>query len=96
MPVAAEPAAAALPSKPKAASDYTEARLRLQTPSGTLQHSFPVETTLFEVAQHVQQANGYQPSKFQINFPRKAFATEDFGMTLKEAGFVPSAALQVS
>ncbi|KAK5280347.1 hypothetical protein LTR40_006482, partial [Exophiala xenobiotica] len=48
IPVAAAPAAA--PAPPKPASDYKETRLRLQTSAGNIMKTFPVETTLFEVA----------------------------------------------
>lgn len=82
-------------SAPKPASAYTEARLRLQTPKGTIQKSFPAETTLFEVAHAIAQENGTNVQAFTSNFPRKTFDQSDFGMTLKEAGMVPSAALVV-
>lgn len=88
--------AALPPTQSKPASAYKETRLRLQTPNGTLQTSMAVETTLFELAQWINQQNGLTVSTFQINFPKKAFTNEDFGLTLKEAGLVPSAALQVS
>jgi hypothetical protein len=94
--VPAEAAAPApKPSAPKAAAAYTETRLRLQTPSGNLMKSFPVETTLFEVAEAVKTEQGIEVSSFATNFPKKTFETEDFGMTLKEAGMVPSAAVIV-
>lgn len=91
----AEPTPATKPSAPKTAASYTEARLRLQTPEGTVQKTFPVETTLFEVAQALSQETGFQPSSFTQNFPRKVFDGSDLGQTLKEAGLVPSAALIV-
>ncbi|KAG8632086.1 hypothetical protein KVT40_001226 [Elsinoe batatas] len=95
VPVAAEPAAAPKPSAPKAAASYTEARLRLQTPNGTLQKTFPVETTLSEVAHAISQESGFQVSSFTTNFPKKTYDNQDFGQSLKEAGLVPSAALIV-
>jgi len=82
-------------SKPKATSAYTEARLRLQTPSGTVQKSFPVETTLFEVAHAIVSENGVQAQSFTTNYPKKTYERSDFGMSLKEAGMVPSAVLIV-
>ncbi|KAI9843882.1 MAG: hypothetical protein M1837_006035 [Sclerophora amabilis] len=92
-------AAAAGATPPKPASAYSESRLRLQTPSGNLQKSFPVETTLFEVAAALEQdsaGGGMQVQSFTQNFPKKVFsAGVDFGQTLKEAGLVPSAALIV-
>lgn len=93
LPVQQEPVKPAQPAAPKPAASYTEARLRLQTPGGTVQKSFPVETTLFEVAEAVAQEAGVQISSFQMNFPRKVFDGQDLGQTLKEAGLVPSAAL---
>lgn len=83
------------PTTSKPASAYTEARLRFQTPNGTLQMTLPAETTLFEVAQQITQQNGQQVATFTQNFPRKTFDATDFGQTLKEAGLVPSAALIV-
>lgn len=90
---AAAPSASGPPtSKPAAA--YTETRLRLQTPAGTIQKSFAVDATLFEVAAAVEQENGVQAESITVNFPKKTFQQGvDFGQTLKEAGLVPSAAL---
>ncbi|ORY09400.1 ubiquitin-related domain-containing protein [Clohesyomyces aquaticus] len=82
------------PTTSKPASAYTEARLALQTPTGRVMKTFPVETTLFEVA-HALQQDGIEVETFTQNFPRKVFDKTDFGMTLKEAGMVPSAALVV-
>ena len=80
----------------KPASAYTEARLRLQTPNGTIQKTLPIETTLFEVAALLESESGMDVQSFTVNFPRKIFtAGIDFGQTLQEAGFVPSAALIV-
>ncbi|KAF2649497.1 hypothetical protein K491DRAFT_610650 [Lophiostoma macrostomum CBS 122681] len=94
VPVAAESSApvAAGPATSKPASAYTEARLALQTPSGRVTKTFPVETTLFEVA-HALEQDGLQVESFTQNFPKKIYDRTDFGMTLKEAGMVPSAAL---
>lgn len=91
---AAAPAAAA-PVEKKTAAQYTETRLRLQTPAGTITKAFPVEMTLFEVAHAITQENGTEVSSFTQNFPKKVFDSTDFGQTLKEAGMVPSAALIV-
>lgn len=88
----ADPTPAAKPTLPKT---YTEARLRLQTSAGTVQKTFPVDTTLFEVAQALSEEPGVQVSEFVQNFPRKVYDSSDFGQTLKEAGLVPSAALVV-
>jgi len=94
VPLPAE-AAPAAPSAPKPASAYTDARLRLQMPSAMITKSFPAETTLFEVAFAIKEEANFEATSFTINFPRKVFDNSDFGMTLKEAGMVPSAALIV-
>ena len=88
---AAAPAARAAPKSNTA----TEARLRLQTQAGNVMKTFPAETTLFEVAHALAEDSGVEVRTFTMNFPRKTFDQSDFGMTLKEAGLVPSAALIV-
>ncbi|RMZ88568.1 hypothetical protein DV736_g4192, partial [Chaetothyriales sp. CBS 134916] len=93
---APQPTAAPLveaPSKP--ASEYTETRLRLQTSQGNIMKTFPVDTTLFEVAAIVNQAVGHEIESFTQNFPKKTFDQEYFGETLKELKLVPSASLIV-
>ncbi|KAI7018553.1 hypothetical protein KC355_g3315 [Hortaea werneckii] len=87
------PAAAQQPAKTTA--NHAEARLRLQTPGGNVMKTFPAETTLFEVAHAVTAETGNETSSFTQNFPKKVWERSDFGMTLKEAGLVPSAALIV-
>jgi len=82
------------PATSKPASAYTETRLALQTPTGRITKSFPVETTLFEVA-HALSEDGLEVNSFTQNFPKKVYDRTDFGMTLKEAGLFPSAALIV-
>lgn len=95
-PAAAPPAVTSSPATSKPASAYTETRLRLQTPSGTVQKNFSVDTTLSEVAAAVEQESGMQIQSFTQNFPKKVFNRGfDFNQTLKEAGLVPSAALIV-
>ena len=84
------------PTSSKPASAYTEARMRLTLPSGSnIQKSFPINTTLFEVASVVNQESGIEVASFIQNFPKKVFDTVDFGASLKELGLVPSAALIV-
>lgn len=80
-------------SKPTSA--YTETRLRLQTSQGSIQKTFRVNTTLFEVASALSQENGIEIQSFTQTFPKKVFDAVDFGATLKELGLVPSAALIV-
>ena len=57
--------------------------------------SFPVETTLFEVAASLGEESGVVASSFVQNFPKKVFDQVDFGASLKELGLVPSASLIV-
>ena len=91
---AAPAAAAAAPARPKA--DHSQARLRLQTPSGNLMKTLPAETTLFEVAQIVQQETGLMVTSFSTTFPKRMFQGDlDMSKTLKEAGMVPSSVLIV-
>ncbi|KAL8780593.1 MAG: hypothetical protein Q9213_006390 [Squamulea squamosa] len=97
-PVAAQAIPAPTTSGPvqsKRASAYTEARLRLQTSAGNFQKTFPVTTTLFEVAAAVTQETGTEVQSFVQNFPKKVFDAVDFGASLKELGLVPSASLIV-
>ena len=101
-PTALNPSPSAAPAAPGGImaaatpkANHSEARLRVQTPTGNVMKTMPAETTLFEVAEAVKKENGTQVNTFVSNFPRKEFKYEDFGMTLKEAGLVPSAALIV-
>ncbi|KAJ1326413.1 UBX domain-containing protein 1/4 [Microdochium nivale] len=98
-PAAAAAAAPAPPPAapaPRAVANHSEARLRLQTSSGNVMKTLPAETTLFELAQMLQEEDGVTVTKFIMNFPKKVFEGHlDFGKTLKEAGLTPSAALQV-
>ena len=88
------PPAAAAP--PKRVVNHSEARLKLQTSEGAIMKTLPAETTLFELAQVIEQEKGVAVSSFQLTFPRKTFeGSVDFGKTLKEAGLVPSAVLNV-
>ncbi|SPN97518.1 related to chicken h-caldesmon, Uso1p and YKL201c [Cephalotrichum gorgonifer] len=88
----APPPAAAPPKK----ADHNEARLKLQTSQGALMKTLPAETTLFELAQLVGEEKGLTVTSFSTTFPRKTFeGALDFGKTLKEAGLVPSAVLNV-
>jgi UBX domain-containing protein 1/4 len=95
LPVAATPVPAAAPSQSKPASEYTETRLRLQTGSGNIMKTFPVNTTLFEVAAAVGEEIGRDIESFTQNFPRKVFGQEFFGESLKDLKLVPSASLIV-
>ncbi|KAL8874341.1 MAG: hypothetical protein Q9174_000292 [Haloplaca sp. 1 TL-2023] len=91
---AAQPATASTVEY-KPASAYTEARLRLQTSQGNLLKTFPVTTTLFEVASAVNQDTGGEVKGFEQGFPKRVYGDVDFGASLKELGLVPSASLKV-
>ena len=91
-----EPVAAPVVSAPsKPASEYKETRLRLQTSGGNIMKTFPVDTTLFEVAAAISEETGRDVESFTQNFPRKIFNNEFFGETLKDLKMVPSASLIV-
>jgi hypothetical protein len=76
--------------------NHTETRLRLQMASGTTTKTYPVETTLFEVAQALEADNGAPITSFTMTYPKKTFSGgADLGLTLKEAGLAPSAVLIV-
>ncbi|CZT44951.1 related to chicken h-caldesmon, Uso1p and YKL201c [Rhynchosporium secalis] len=82
-------------SAPK--KEVTDARLRLQTATGVVTKTFPVDTTLFEVAQGLEAENAGVPvESFTMTYPKKTFTGGvDFSKTLKEAGLAPSAVLIV-
>ena len=86
---------ASAPTTSKPASAYTETRLRLQTANGSVMKTFPVDTTLFEVAAELSNESGMEVESFTQTFPRKVFNQEFFGETLKELKMVPSASLIV-
>jgi hypothetical protein len=91
LPVQEEPVAAPVVRKP--GTEHDSARLRIKTPTGTLMKTFTPTTTLFEVAFAVKEEHGCEVSAFKTTFPTKTFDQTDFGMTLKEAGMVPSASI---
>ncbi|KAI9840795.1 MAG: hypothetical protein M1838_003902, partial [Thelocarpon superellum] len=94
VPAAATPApTASSPAQSKPGSEYSQSRLRLQTPHGEIRKSFAVDTTLFEVAAAVHAENGMQVESFTQTFPRKTFTHIDFGQSLRESGLFPSAVL---
>jgi hypothetical protein len=93
----AQAAAPAAPVVSAFGSSAATARLRLQTKNGNLVKSYPSETTLFEVAQQIEEEVGAPITRFSTTFPRKVFeAGVDFGQTLAEAGLAPSAVVVVN
>lgn len=92
----ATPAAVVAATASVSRSSAATARLRLQTNKGNLIKSYPSETTLFEVAQQIEEEVGHPVSSFSTTFPIKKFDVGvDFGQTLAEAGLVPSAVVVV-
>ena len=91
-PKAENPVASSSGPRPAA----TQARLRLQGANGTITKTYPVETTLFEVAQAVEAETGVPVISFTTMHNKKSFAgSVDMGKTLKEADMVPSAVVIV-
>ncbi|KAL8991042.1 MAG: hypothetical protein Q9177_000454 [Variospora cf. flavescens] len=74
------------PEGSKPASAYTETRLRLQTSRGSVQKTFPVATTLYEVAAALTKETDGEVQSFTQNFPKKTFDVVDFGASLTELG----------
>lgn len=83
------------PVSSKPASAYTETRMRFQTPKGNVMKTFPVTTTLFEVAAALKEQDDVDVTSFLQTFPRKVFNNEFFGESLKDLGLIPSASLVV-
>lgn len=84
------------PAAPRSVVNHTEARLRLQMATGTAMKTYPVDTTLFEIAQAIEEENGAPVTSFTMTYPKKTFSGgADLGLTLKEAGLAPSAVLIV-
>lgn len=91
-----EAAAAPAPAAQKPKADHSAARLRLQTDGGNIMKTLPAETTLFELAQMLENETGSTVTSFTTTFPRKTFqGGTDMSKTLKEAGLVPSSVLIV-
>lgn len=57
--------------------------------------TFPIGTTLFEVAAAVGDEINLDVESFTQNFPRKVFDKEYFAESLKDLKLVPSASLIV-
>lgn len=83
------------PVASKPASAYTETRMRFQTPKGNVMKTFPVTTTLFEVAAALKEQDDIDVTSFLQTFPRKVFNNEFFGESLKDLGLIPSASLVI-
>ncbi|KAL3424436.1 hypothetical protein PVAG01_03717 [Phlyctema vagabunda] len=94
VPLAPEPTPVA--AAPAVVKNHTDTRLRLQTAGGNIMKSFPVETTLFEVAQALEADGITGIESFTMTYPKKTYSGSiDFAKTLKEAGLIPSAVLIV-
>ncbi|KAK9463905.1 uncharacterized protein V1516DRAFT_668993 [Lipomyces oligophaga] len=94
LPTSSTPAvavASATTSGPREKKEYTESRLQIRIDGKpAVVQSFPVETTLFEVAHSVLSQSGIEPANavFMTTFPTKRYSAEDMGMTLKEANLI--------
>lgn len=91
-PVPAAPVAAANP--PPARSAPTESKIRFrvqgQPPTAGFMKTYPVETTLGEVAESISSEVGISASSvaFQTTFPTKTFGPSEFSKTLKETDLI--------
>ncbi|KAK7202664.1 UBA/TS-N domain-containing protein [Myxozyma melibiosi] len=84
------------PATPRQKKEYTESRLQIRVDGQSpIVKTFPVETTLFEIAHSVQDVSGVAPDSavFVTTFPTKRYGAEDMGMTIKEAGFINTAVM---
>ncbi|KAK9474101.1 uncharacterized protein V1510DRAFT_412426 [Dipodascopsis tothii] len=87
---AAAPAAAAA-AAPGRKREYTESRLQIRA----VVQTFPLDTTLFEVAHAVQDRTGVAPTAavFVTTFPTKRYGADDLGLSLREANLVNTAVM---
>lgn len=75
---------------------HNEARLRVQWNGGQTTKKLDADTTLFELAQSLEEEFKLKVTKFEMTYPRKVFTGDlDFSKTLREVGLVPSAVLRV-
>ncbi|KAK9369277.1 hypothetical protein V1509DRAFT_620254 [Lipomyces kononenkoae] len=97
VPAAEEPKPPEAPSAaPKQKKEYTESRLQIRVDGQPpVVKTFPLDTTLFEVAHSVQDHSGIPPTSaaFVTTFPTRRFGPEDMGMTVKEVGFINTAVM---
>ncbi|EFX01423.1 ubx domain protein [Grosmannia clavigera kw1407] len=93
---AAASSSAGAGSSPSSTAAHSQARLRLQLPSGNVQKTFSADATLFEVAQALEADDSFKASRFELTYPRKVFeGPTDLSKSLRELGLVPSAVLRV-
>ncbi|KAK9448388.1 uncharacterized protein V1518DRAFT_438408 [Limtongia smithiae] len=88
------PSPAATPPRQK--KEYTDSRLQIRVDGQPpIVRTFPLDTTLFEVAHAVQDASGVPAPDaiFVTTFPTKRFGTEDLGLSLSEANLVNTAVM---
>lgn len=89
-----EPAAPPI-TQPKP-SGASQARLKLQLPSGlTMMKTYPAETKLSEVQQAIMQEAGFEVTSLAITYPKKVFSGAELDQTLAAAGLAPSAVVIV-
>ncbi|KAF8606040.1 hypothetical protein BDV93DRAFT_438020 [Ceratobasidium sp. AG-I] len=87
-------AAAATPGTKSSENKTTRLQIRLTSGGAPITVTMPSDSTLHEVALHVESQNpavSSQTVTFATTFPRKVFARSDFTQTLKDLGLTPSA-----
>ncbi|TFK29599.1 hypothetical protein FA15DRAFT_663746 [Coprinopsis marcescibilis] len=90
------PAAQAVASGTPKVHTHARLQIRMSTGGPPLTTTLPAEAPLRELAEFVASHSpdiDVDNVTFTQNFPRKTFAVGDFSKTLKDLGFVPSAAL---
>jgi len=90
---------AAAPGTKSSENKTTRLQIRLTSGGAPITVTMPSDSTLHEVALHVESQNpavSSQTVTFATTFPRKVFARSDFTQTLKELGLTPSAVLMAS
>eukprot|EP00053_Salpingoeca_punica_P024952 m.15249 g.15249 ORF g.15249 m.15249 type:complete len:326 (-) comp7348_c0_seq1:180-1157(-) len=91
------PAAAAAASPAPAKAPATECKLQIRDPKfGTSTMQLKPTDTLAVVFAAVRASRGPGPIKLSTTFPKRTFTEAEAGLTLQDAGLVPSAVLMVS
>ncbi|KAF5094029.1 hypothetical protein D0Z03_002215 [Geotrichum reessii] len=81
---------AAAPAAPRTAPTESKIRFRIQgqPPASGFLKTYPIETTLSQVAESIQAEIPGNNFEFQTTFPTKTYGLADFSKTLKELGLV--------
>lgn len=80
----------AAPAATRAAPTESKIRFRIQgqPPASGFLKTYPIETTLSQVAESIQAEIPGNNFEFQTTFPTKTYGLADFSKTLKELGLV--------